>query len=184
MQPLPSWIGGGEPGSQPPPSGEARGSPSGSWEGWGSQLWSSRAVWRRGDATRRRESGCHMCRAARTLHMHTAHTHIHVHKLSHTFMHTQTHTQAILQPCRAHKLLLKSERFCGHIHGVVCACRSVYHTSTHAHTPRDFKWQHPPLHSTPKRPPIPSNPIPLAGHSSHGLATHLACHLYSHPPLM
>lgn len=50
-QQLPGRTGRGAPKTPAPPSSRARGSPSGSWEGWGCQLWSSRTVGWLGDAT-------------------------------------------------------------------------------------------------------------------------------------
>lgn len=86
-QQLPGRTGGGAPNTLALPSRGAGGSPSGSWEGWGGQLWSSRMEGWPGDATKPE----HYIYAQ----MHT-HTHEHA-----QILHTGTLINSFLFRCRA-----------------------------------------------------------------------------------
>lgn len=92
-QQLPGRTGGGAPKTPALPSWGARGSPSGSWEGWGGQLWSSRMVGWLGDATKP-EQGYRSAHRNFT-HRHTkkkVHTSLASYSSSAARIHTHTHS--------------------------------------------------------------------------------------------
>lgn len=101
-QQLPGRTGGGAPKTPALPSWGARGSPSGSWEGWGGQLWSSRMVGWLGDATKP-EQGYRSAHRNFT-HRHTkkkVHTSLASYSSSAARIHTHTHSQTLIISTKA-----------------------------------------------------------------------------------